>query len=192
MPDTPDNGGSRTSCASRIVKTYDGENQKIGTYYNFQAATSGTGASITAQNTNSPDTFCPLGWQLPYSGTGGDYYDKSKSWKYLIETTYHKQIAVRGVIVTEYPFSYITSGSYTFQRGLLFFMGVLAYYSSLTNASNSEFYRLNMDDSVINNFSEGHTKAGSFPLRCVNYFSIPHRRHGGRKSSEYDDSALSG
>ncbi|MBR2600722.1 hypothetical protein IKE07_01105, partial [Candidatus Saccharibacteria bacterium] len=42
--------GSITPCETRIVKTADDEDQKNGTYYNFQAGTSGAGAAVTTDN----------------------------------------------------------------------------------------------------------------------------------------------
>ena len=143
-------GGSITPCADsdaggRYVETADNETQKNGTYYNFQAASTGSGGAITTDNTNSPDTFCPLGWQLPYSGTSGDYYDKSKSWNYLL-TTYSIELddgtEVDASKIKSYPFSYVYSGYYYWTVGRLYHQSVNGYYWSSTIVSSTNAYLL--------------------------------------------------
>ena len=61
-----------------------GENQLIGTYYNWYTSTLGSLNSTTETpniGVNAPDDICPKGWQLPrYTGSG--------SWMYLIRDTY--------------------------------------------------------------------------------------------------------
>ena len=97
-------------CDDRLSNTYDGESQEIGTYYNFQAITVGVGSTIETDNTNSPDTFCPLGWQLPYSGTGGAYYDKSKSLNYMFSFYSINTSESGSANARSYPVSFIYSG----------------------------------------------------------------------------------
>ena len=119
--------GSQTPCpdsnaGGRYVTTADGETQKNGTYYNFQATTVGTGGTMSTKNADAPDAFCPVGWQLPYSGTGGDYYDKSKSWKYLF-TAYSYSDDIQGRTgVMSYPISNIKSGMFIWNMGRLYFL----------------------------------------------------------------------
>ena len=57
----------------------DGDEQTVGTYYNWKTATAGTG---TIANASTTDSICPKGWQLPVNADAG------KSWNNLIFNTY--------------------------------------------------------------------------------------------------------
>ena len=121
--------------------------------------------TVTTNNDNTPDTFCPLGWQLPYSGTGGDYYDQSKSWKYLF-SVYGYTIAPE---IKKYPLSYIETGIYHWTHGKLYAMyvdGFMTYWSNTVKDRNSA-YRLDRANPNIQtpNKTNGHN------IRCVDYFS---------------------
>ena len=163
-------GGSITPCSTRIVKTYDNEDQKNGTYYHFQAATSGTGGSMSTDNTNSSDTFCPLGWQLPYSGTGGDYYNKSRSWNYLFNKYSIIDDETSATKVKSYPFSYVYSGIFGWDMGRLYYQNGGGFYGSSTLASSGQLYRLNTATMRVN-MAENVTKLHAGALRCVDYSS---------------------
>ena len=172
-----EDGGSTSSCTTRLTSTYDGETQNIGVYYNFQATTSGFGGS-GAYSTHpvSDDTFCPLGWQLPYAGTGGDYYDKSKSWEYLLDTygiqtgsypeggTEEQRSNSRKI--RSYPFSYIQAG--IFRNGILGDMttGKGRWWSiAATDSSMAwRFYYFIGDGSMT---IETNLKFWQFSARCV-------------------------
>ena len=175
---TDGDGGSQTPCADsdaggRYVKTADNETQKNGTYYHFQAATSGTGATVSTANANSPDTFCPLGWQLPYSGTGGDYYNKSRSWNKLFtdySIAFDDGTAAGATKIKSYPFSYVYSGHYYWDKGRLYDQNNSSDYWSSTVVSTSA-YRLGTWSSAIRSASTG-SKTGGFTLRCAHRFSI--------------------
>ena len=161
--------GSATPCSTRIIQTADSENQKNGTYYHFQAATSGSGGAITTDNTNSSDTFCPLGWQLPYSGTGGDYYDKSKSWNYLFTTygvAFDAGTTADATKIKSYPFSYVYSGNYNWITGRLYNQsGNGGYWSSTVFSSTNAYYLYTWSSGVRPTSS--YIKALGFTLRCV-------------------------
>ena len=162
----PGGDGSITPCENRIVKTADDEDQKNGTYYHFQAATSGTGAAIATDNTDSPDTFCPLGWQLPYSGTGGDYYNQSKSWNYLFNKYSIVDDETSATKVKSYPFSYVYSGYYNWYTGRLYLQSNNGIYWSSTIVNSTDAYRLHTWSSGIRPANAGG-KAQGFALRCV-------------------------
>ena len=188
----PTYGGSTTACSIRIVQTADGEDQSIGTYYHFNAAASGSGGTtIIADNSIVPDSFCPLGWQLPYGGTGGDYYDKSKSWKYLLNTIYgiEYEKIISGVKVASYPFSLNNSGSYYIYGAVLFSAGVDYTLWGNTKKSDSTIYRLNgyyrSDDKAWVIQGTGPSNNGQ-SVRCVKFLASSHRRHGGRKSCRFN------
>ena len=161
-------GGSITPCSTRIVQTADNENQENGVYYNFQAITNGTGASISATDTNSSDTICPLGWQLPHAGTGGDYYNKSRSWNYLFTTygvAFDAGTTADATKIKSYPFSYVYSGYYNWTSGKLSDLNEHGYYWSSTVASNTNAYDLGTWSSVI--FSTlSDNKTYGFNVRC--------------------------
>ena len=171
-----DGGGSALSCTTRDTVTYDGETQYIGAYYNFQAATSGFGGSgAYSLHPVSDDTFCPLGWQLPYAGTDGDYYDQSKSWEYLFDV-YSIQMGEYPEGGTEeqrsysrklraYPFSYIQGGMY--RDGRLGDMTALKGRHWSITAFNLDFAnRMYFDINTGSLSIEGNLKKWQFSVRC--------------------------
>ena len=170
--------GSKTPCpvsnaGGRFIKTADDETQKNGTYYNSQAATDGTGGAIATDNTNSSDTFCPLGWQLPYSGTSGNYYDKSKSWKYLLDA-YSLISDISSVTkFRSYPLSYILPGYFTWNKGMLYNQKSLGDYWSLTisTEANTFFVRVVPSESLLSPQQQS-AKAGGRNIRCDSRISI--------------------
>ena len=176
--------GSPTPCSTRIIKDGNNQDQKIGTYYDFQASTSGTGARMTSDSKNlpSPDTFCPLGWQLPYGGTGGAYYNKSRSWNYLF-TTYNigfdsQESETSAIKIRSYPFSYVLSGNFYLYTGLLHNMDYGGLLWSPTVDNLAEAYRFYLRPSGIKLLTLD-SKLNSYAVRCVIIASL-HRRHGGR------------
>ena len=158
--------GSKTPCSKRTVMTFDNENLNNGVYYNYQAATSGTGGAITTDNTNAPNTFCPLGWQLPYGGTGGDYYDKSRSWRYLLTRYSISNDSTGANKLRSYPFSIILSGTFHWNTGRLHLMDNELYLWSTTVKSSSHAFDLFMYASGMNQDSNV-SKTGGFTVRCV-------------------------
>ena len=138
------NSGSTVACESKETRTwsggtgdkYRGEKQDIGTYYHFQAATTGSGGALTEDNAIASDTFCPLGWQLPYGGKGGDYYDKSKSFRFLTNS-YNFVTSSDGYKEMMYPFDYIPSGATDFGTGRLYEMNINGSSGSLNAWSNT-------------------------------------------------------
>ena len=161
--------GSATPCSTRIIQTADSENQKNGTYYHFQAATSGAGGAIEADNANSPDTFCPLGWQLPYSGTGGDYYNKPRSWNKLFteyNIAFGDGTATDTTKVKSYPFSYVYSGYYGWGTGRLYDQSSIGFYWSSTVVSSTDAYDLSTSSSLVRP-ARTNNKANGFALRYV-------------------------
>ena len=177
VEDIPGNGGSAVSCATRIVQTLDNEDQKNGTYYHFQAATSGAGGEITTDNTYSPDTFCPLGWQMPYNGTGGEYYDKSKSWKYLL-TRYNINHETDSNTLRNYPFSYVDGGYYYWNIGHLFRQAVpYTYFWSNTVKSRTNAYRFNPQYGNIWVEGTGEKTSGD-AIRCASRLATSKAFHG--------------
>ena len=173
---TDGEGGSVTPCSDsdaggRIVKTADNEDLKNGTYYTFQAGTSGTGRSVETPNANSSDTFCPLGWQLPYSGTGGDYYDKSKSWKYLLATYNYAEVTqANSNKIKSYPISVIPSGYFDWVTGRLYYQTThnMSWSSTISNSTGA--YRFVVWKDGANPVDTTNMARGA-TVRCVKFLA---------------------
>ncbi len=171
---TDGDGGSITPCADsdaggRYVKTAANETQKNGTYYNFQAATVGAGGAMATDKTDSPYTFCPLGWQLPYSGTGGNYYDKSRSWSKLFtdySIAFDDGTAAGATKIKSYPFSYVYSGYYHWATGRLYNLSNFGYYWSSTVVSSTNVYHLRTWSSGVRPAYTTNKPRGN-AIRCV-------------------------
>ena len=167
--------GSDIPCVAtgRIVKDGNNEDQKNGTYYHYQAASVGTGSAITTNNANVPDTFCPLGWQLPYSGTAGEYYNQSRSWKYLLDSygiTYDNGNVTEATKIKSYPFSYVLSGNFHWAVSRLFYQSIgeahTHFWSSTIGAGSNAKYRFHIGSMWIQTQSTSGA-AGGYNLRCV-------------------------
>ena len=165
--------GSITPCpdsdaGGRFVTTFDNETQKNGTYYHFQAVTSGSGAATTGANANAPDTFCPLGWQLPYTGTGGAYYDKSRSWNYLFTTygiSYNDGAEPDENMIRSYPFSYTFAGRFVWTTGRLYYQSNNGNYWSSTSIGIQTTYSLGTWSPAVRT-TEQNMKAYGNNVRC--------------------------
>ena len=161
-------GGSDVSCSSRLTETSDSETQIIGTYFNYAAVSVGSGVGTVSENANTPDTFCPLGWQMPYGGTGGDYYDKSRSWEYLLNS-YNLSGNPPRITMTSYPFSLIAAGEYYWTTALLFRQGIEINYWTSTSRTQSSGYRIQgrMNGATIGRTTDSVSKTNGFSIRCV-------------------------
>ena len=170
----PWSGGYNKSCDIEEVNTADDEPEEIGTFYNYAASSSDSAPDIIEKdNTLIPDTFCPLGWQLPYSGTGGDYYDQSRSWANLY-TIYHIEAdsAANSTAIQSYPFSYITSGYYSWVDGKLYSSGISGYYWSIIVNSGVGAYSMGAWSAGIR-YAIPNSRYHGFMLRCILEISIP-------------------
>ncbi|MBR2600754.1 hypothetical protein IKE07_01270, partial [Candidatus Saccharibacteria bacterium] len=169
--DGTNKGGSPVSCSTNLAETYDSETQIIGVYYNYPASASGSSIGISGENIVVPDSFCPLGWQLPYSGTGGDYYDKSKSLAYLNGRYGYSSSAHGAQGMRSYPFSYILSGTYVNYIGTLFFLDRAGdywsntYISPSTGAAGLNLYPISF------NTTRGEDLAVGYTVRCVKFLA---------------------
>ena len=91
MPSGLDENGKKNWRVSYYDRSYkygtktlvdlDGNSQAVGVYYNWKAATAGTGVWEMADGQNATDSICPKGWQLP-TGSG------SKSWNEVFYAIY--------------------------------------------------------------------------------------------------------
>ena len=170
-------GGSQVSCSIRTVGPSNGEfeEQDIGTYYSYISAIADPDSLDYELNEVAPDSFCPLGWQMPYGGSGGDYYDKSKSWKYLLDT-YNLSISedgkYNGLVFRNYPFNIIMSGHFYggSWSGLFRTTNAGIYWSNTSKAATNAF-RIYVWYDKLTTLDES-AKNGMNTVRCDRRISI--------------------
>ncbi len=132
----------------------------FGNYYNWPAATAGTGTdSIATDGTNVGDSICPKGWQLPQN-TG------TKSFNNLIRTVYGISATDTDASVIAEPLHFIRSGGYRRSDGTLVNQGTngdfrSATAKSVTNAYSLYFYSGHLDPQ--HNGSKGY----GLSVRCI-------------------------
>ena len=124
---------------------------------------------MSTANSNSPDTFCPAGWQLPYSGTAGDYYDASKSWSYLFTQYGYGDNQDGATGIHSYPLDYVYEGRYDGNTGLLYNQKNSGVYwsSEILSVGNSSMLYSWVQTVQV---SVGHGKSGYIALRCVSRY----------------------
>jgi len=150
------------SCTSNCYTTTGDLRNHFGNYYNWPAATAGTGTdSIATDGQNVGDSICPKGWQLPQnSGT--------KSFNNLIRTVYGISATNTDASVIAEPLHFIRSGNYNYNGGTLLAQGTGGYFSSATAKSGAYSYHLRFSSSggyLDPQFSRG--KGFGLTIRCV-------------------------
>ena len=161
---TETNGGvARGSADTRLA----------GMYYNWYAATAGTGTATTGSGVNVSDSICPKGWQLPsYDGNKSyvnltrDTYGKYKIGTYVYEGdyNYNSYPAYDGLDIL--PLSFLRSGYYGWSNGARNNRGSYGYCWGSRAASGTNAYNLNFN---LNNFNpqNNNNKGNGFSVRCV-------------------------
>lgn len=129
--------------------------EKNGNYYNWKAATAGTGSSGSGWTTIN-DSICPKGWKLP----GWDANDKS-FWSLLSNTYGLGSYGGNDMITT--PFNFIRSGRITWNNGVLDRIGE-GYFWTNTSRGGDAGNILHHTGYISQN---AQSKAYGLSVRCV-------------------------
>ena len=91
------------------AKVYDTGNREYGVYYNYYAATAGTGMVLKNKyyewaSADSIYTICPKGWRLPTHGNNGEYSSM------LAAYSINNSVADSAYILEAEPFNWAYSG----------------------------------------------------------------------------------
>ena len=176
LPQTGDNLTQDTTWQPKLITTKDGDtftmrgSMYIGDYYNWYAATAGSGTYSTASGTVN-DSICPKGWKLPSNAT-----DAKDSWRNLITTTYAFPGTTGGYSsnnrdslnrVKQLPLSIPATGFYNWTNGTLYNRGYNGYFWSSAAYSSTSAYNLNVY--YDGNFSTQNynNKVHGLAVRCV-------------------------
>ena len=161
------NSGNASSNCSNAPGCYS--------YYSWDAATVGSGRSITADNTDAPYSICPKGWHLPNTRTDTD--DTSDFRKLMIALggsssieTYNGYTTPTGATMFSAlqasPNNFLPAGSYfdgSFHGGGS--GGV--YWSSTSYSNSSRAFLFSFIDSRIVYSADYTNRYVGFSVRCV-------------------------
>ena len=135
--------------------TYDAH-YLAGNYYQFTAATAGTGASVTTNGDNAAGSICPKGWRLPSSGDSNDTND------FYALTTGNS--ITTGSTLSKAPYYFIPAGYVDFD--FLNSAGNNGYYCSSTARSSTYAYFLYFGPGYVYP-SRNVLRYVGFSVRCL-------------------------
>ena len=162
------NSGNTTNCGA------SGQNTPCYSYYSWDAATLGSGRSISTENTDAPYSICPKGWRLPTSGNSsnnewkrGDFYALAKAYGADLESNYYQnsstfynnagpRTAVPNFLLAGYYYngSFYGGGSYG------------SYWSSTSYGSSNNARYLYFNSSYVSS-AYSYDRGRGFSVRCV-------------------------
>ncbi|MBO7699079.1 fibrobacter succinogenes major paralogous domain-containing protein [Candidatus Saccharibacteria bacterium] len=123
-----------------------------GTYYNWYAATAGTGTYETSTDgTSVANSICPRGWRLPTGGSSGEF-----------QTLYGYYSSASAMMSS--PVNFVLSG---YRNGSSTYdQGSYGYYWSSTAFSSNYAYSLYLSSSYVNP-ADFDNKYRGLTVRCV-------------------------
>ena len=123
-----------------------------GGFYNWYAATAGTGTTaLTVNGQNTTVSICPKGWRLPTGGGSGEFL--------VLYNNYNSSSSLRSNLVN------LTSSGYVFSNSR-YYQGSDGYYWSSTVDSSYGAYSLHLNTSNVDPVNYG-TKYYGFSVRCI-------------------------
>ena len=137
--------------------TYDAH-YLAGNYYQWNAATAGTGASVTSNGDNASSSICPKGWKLPANGSSTGSFGGLTS-AYSISSNSAGATALTKSPLYFIPAGYVLSGS----------LGGAGYggrYWSSTADSSNDAYSLGFVSSSVSPSSSSYRCDGQ-SVRCL-------------------------
>ena len=130
----------------------------VGNLYQWNAATAGTGGTITSQD--ATDSICPKGWQLPTSNNSN-----SGSFQALMNAYSISGNSAGGTAITQTPLYFNPSG-YVGSGSLRYAGDAGGYWSSTAYSSTSGAYDLGFNSGGVGPSDYGY-RYGGFSVRCL-------------------------
>jgi len=142
--------------------TYDGDTQYYGNYYNWYAATAGSGTyEMTFSDNDVTSSICPSGWELP---------------RYTDEKSYNNLITAYNITTTEdtgvqairsRPLSFVFSGHYASGSGAIYDKDSLGRWWESKSGTVYNAYGFQVYDSTSTKTKIQSAKNFGRPVRCV-------------------------
>ena len=158
--------GSDSSGTANITYNFGPGGYKIGTYYNFCAATvgsycygNGTSAGTPSGNATEAD-ICPANWKLPVGGASGDYqnlYTKISSIT-TAQNTATNPLSLQSMLSTPVSGLFVSATAYR--------MGTYGLFWSSSYYSASSMYVVNISGAAVSPQSNNVRDYG-FSVRCI-------------------------
>ena len=147
-------GTTWASNGGDVARSYDTANTSYGVYYNWYAATAGTGtASMSSGNATS--SICPAGWRLPSNSGTKSYYN-------LITTTYGYTTGAE--LVSNLGFVY--SGVYYYDGDVSLQGSEGNFWSSTALGSTYAYSLIFVSGRVLPQYNNSY-KGRGYSVRCV-------------------------
>ncbi len=154
---TPMADGTTNEVISTGNNTYNAH-YLVGNLYQWNAATAGTGSTITSQD--AKDSICPKGWQLPTSNNSNSGSFQALMSAYSITSNADSTTRITQSPLYFHPSGYVSSGS-------LRYAGDSGYYwSSTANSSTSNAYLLYFASDYVYPSTYDYRYYG-FSVRCL-------------------------
>ena len=146
-------------------------------YYSWDAATLGSGRSISTDNTDAPYSICPKGWHLPNTYNGSGTAAEATDFRALMIAlggsnsvqTYNSSTTPTGATISSAlqadPYNFLLGGYY--DGGSFDYVGSYGYYWSATSSSSSTGARRLYFDSTGVTSANGDTRRTGFSVRCL-------------------------
>ena len=128
----------------------------VGNFYQWNAATAGTGGTITSQE--ATDSICPKGWRLPTSKSSGEYQALMAAYNITSNTDSTTRI-------TQSPLYFHPSGA-VYSGSLRYAGNYGRYWSSTAYSSTNYAYALAFSSGVVNPSNFDNRYYG-FSVRCL-------------------------
>ncbi len=145
-----------TEAETNVVHSQMGENAEYGNYYNWYAATVGTGTYYMGTKTASA-TICPRGWTLPHSEGANSFANLVDYYRLNEDAT---DLSYKD-FMTSTPVSFVLSGVY-YYNGLI---GGQGEWGDYWTADVSNLVAANFDiETASQNFNH---KTMGFSVRCI-------------------------
>ncbi len=137
----------------------------VGNYYNWYAATNGTGTSATTTNEEASGSICPDGWSLPTGAYGGSFSNLISAGGITSNST--GSLALRNP-----PYYYVRSGDVSngylasaSSNGLCW--SATAYDLSYNGQQYKNAYSLFLNASEVSPNYTSRARSSALPVRCV-------------------------
>ena len=161
------NSGNKTNCGA------SGQNTPCYSYYSWDAATLGSGRTISTDNTDAEQSICPKGWKLPTTRTtsasnwqSADFY--AMAHQYGLNSTISTSVSDNGFYTQAGPSTtpnFLLAGYYnngSFSTGGSYG----AYLSSTSYSDTNRACYLDFRSSSVGSADYGYRRFG-FSVRCL-------------------------